>query len=83
MTIIALLVTALYWAIIARMIIGWFPNTFPQDHPITRLLYNITEPILAPIRRMVYKGGPFDLSPMIAIIFLLLVTIVLGGGGLF
>ncbi|MFQ5873077.1 MAG: YggT family protein [Dehalococcoidia bacterium] len=83
MTIIVMLVTALYWAIIARVIIGWFPNTFPPDHPITRLLYNITEPILAPIRKMVYRGGPFDLSPMIAIIFLLLVSIALGGGGLF
>ncbi len=35
---------------------------------LMRFLYRITEPLLAPLRRMVPPAGMFDLSPMVAII---------------
>jgi len=35
---------------------------------LMRFLYRITEPLLAPLRRMVPPVGMFDLSPMVAII---------------
>ena len=41
------------------------------------ILYRITEPILAPIRKVVYRGGSFDFSPMVAILFLTLISAVL------
>ena len=79
--IISILVSLLYWAIIARMVLAWFPGTFPPDGQIMRFLFGITEPILAPIRKVVHKGGPFDLSPMIAIFALFIISLMLGGGG--
>ena len=44
-----------------------------QD-PISPLLYQITEPILGPIRRLLPNTGMFDLSPMIALIVMNLVS---------
>ncbi|MGQ9687846.1 MAG: YggT family protein [Desulfobaccales bacterium] len=60
------------WLIIARALISWV-NPDPYN-PIVRFLYNVTEPVLAYVRRrvpLVYGG--FDLSPLVilaAIIFL-------------
>jgi YggT family protein len=60
------------WLIIARAVISWV-NPDPYN-PIVRFLYNVTEPVLAYLRRrlpLVYGG--LDLSPLAvlaAIIFL-------------
>lgn len=60
----------LYYLILARCFLSWIPNM--GNNPIGSFIYNITEPILAPIRNIVYKsplGGPgmgLDFSPVIA-----------------
>jgi YggT family protein len=41
-------------------------------NPITRFLIEITEPILAPVRRIVPSAGGLDLSPMIVLFGLFL-----------
>jgi len=68
--------TLLYLAIFARVILSWFPQV-PADNPAVRFLYAVTEPILSPIRRLLPRMGMFDLSPMIAIIIILVVQQVL------
>ena len=73
--IIAYIVQVLYWAIILRVVLTWFPNLSPNN-PLVRIVYNITEPILAPIRRIVPRTGMFDLTPMVAIILLIIVQTV-------
>lgn len=70
-TFINLLGTALYLAILGRVIISWI-NLSP-DNPIGVFLYQITEPILAPIRRILPRMGMLDLSPMVAIIIIIVV----------
>ncbi len=69
-----LLVWVLYIAMIGRVLSSWL-NIGPSSpfFPIIRLLYQITEPILAPIRRVLPSFGMMDLSPMVA---LLLITLV-------
>lgn len=37
---------------------------------LVNILYQVTEPILAPLRRIIPKVGLFDLTPMVAIILL-------------
>lgn len=37
---------------------------------IAQFLVQITEPVLAPIRRMLPKGGMFDFSPLIVILII-------------
>ena len=62
------LVQVLTFAIIARALLSWFP--LPATNPITSLLHAITEPILAPLRRVVPRVGMLDITPLIAILLL-------------
>ena len=65
---IGLLINLLAFAILGRALISWF--NLPPDNPIVVILYQITEPILAPLRRVVPRFGMFDLTPMIAMFVL-------------
>jgi len=38
------------------------------------IIYDITEPILAPLRQIIPRFGMFDFSPMVAIILLNLIA---------
>ena len=73
-TFIDVLATALWIAILARVIVSWIPVS-PDSWfaPIARTIYQLTEPILAPIRRLLPDMGMFDLSPMVAIVIIILV----------
>ena len=66
---IDLIGTILYVALIGRVLLSWF-NVGPSSpfFPIVRVLYQITEPILAPIRRVLPTLGMLDFSPMVALI---------------
>ena len=48
---------------------------------LMHFLYRVTEPILAPIRRVVYRGGSLDFSPMVAVLLLIVISFVFGGLG--
>ncbi|MEX0784487.1 MAG: YggT family protein [Dehalococcoidia bacterium] len=67
----------LTWAIIARSLLSWFP--IDQGSPIFQMLYRVTEPLIEPIRRVMPSGGMIDLSPMAAIIVLIVMTQLVAG----
>lgn len=67
--------TALNIAIIARVVLSWF--RFDPTHPISVILYDITEPILGPLRRYIPPIGMIDISPMVAIFLLQILQVVL------
>ncbi|MBU1185481.1 MAG: YggT family protein [Acidobacteria bacterium] len=71
--ILHLLLMVSVWIFIIRVILSWIP--LPSASPLTGLLYGLTEPVLRRIRRFLppYKTAGFDLSPMIAVIFLLFI----------
>ena len=52
-----------------RILLSWFPNIKWWEQPF-KLLYDITEPILAPFRRIIPPMGGLDLSPIV--VFLLI-----------
>ncbi len=58
-------------AIIARSLLSYFPTS--GNHPLVAIVYQITEPILGPLRRVVPRLGIFDLTPMVAIFLLILI----------
>ena len=65
---ISLLASILYIALLARVVISWIaPGT---THPAVAVIYQITEPILAPLRRVLPSFGALDLSPMVAILII-------------
>jgi YggT family protein len=81
-TFISLLFQILWIAIFARIILSWIDQGGQMR--ISQILFEITEPILAPIRRIMPNMGMFDLSPMVAILLLQLLSRILvsalGGG---
>ena len=64
LTFLGLLLQVLWLAILVRVILSWFP--VDQSNPIIRIVWEITEPVLAPIRRVIPRIGMFDLSPLAA-----------------
>lgn len=59
-----MLLTFYLWAIIGGALLSWVA---PQS-PVVHLIFQITEPVLAPCRRLLPAMGGLDLSPIIAII---------------
>ncbi len=58
-------------AIFARVIVSWIAvGGSGGQNSIVVFIYQITEPILAPIRRIMPRTGAIDLSPMIALLLL-------------
>ena len=58
--------------LLARVLMSWIPNIDPYN-PLVRFIFNMTEPILAPIRdalRQNFNAGPMDFSPLV--VFLLI-----------
>lgn len=68
LTILVLFCYILMMAIVVRVIMSWF--SLREDNILFNIIFQITEPILAPIRRIVPRVGIFDLTPMIAILLL-------------
>lgn len=73
LTIITQLFRVYEFLILIRVILSWVsPNSY---HPAVQLLYRITEPVLAPLRRLIPPiGGTIDVSPVIALILLEIVN---------
>ena len=67
--------TLFYIALFARVIVSWFPTS--GNNPIVVFIFTVTEPILAPIRRVVPRLGMFDLTPMIALILIAIIQRIL------
>ncbi|MEI6180944.1 MAG: YggT family protein [Chloroflexales bacterium] len=76
-TFINLLFQALLFSILGRVLISWID---PQGNMrITQILGEITEPILAPIRKVLPTMGMLDLSPLVAMLLIqLLHSLVMG-----
>ena len=68
LTFFYILFKSLYFAIFARIILSWIDPG--GQTRISQVLYEITEPILGPIRRIMPNMGMFDFSPMVAIMLL-------------
>ncbi len=68
---ISVLANILYVALIGRVIISWL-NVSPTN-PIASVIYQVTEPILAPLRRVLPRVGMLDFSPMVAIFIIIIV----------
>lgn len=58
---------ALVIAIMLRAIFSWFMKP-GDDNMIMRVLRDVTEPIIAPLRRVIPNMGMLDLSPLVAML---------------
>jgi YggT family protein len=65
---IQLFITALWLLVIGRVLLSWINPRF--EGPVARFLYETTEPLLAPIRRILPSTGMIDLSPLVLMLLL-------------
>ena len=66
MTFLSVLLWVMWLAILVRVILSWFP--IDPRNPIVRVVFDVSEPILAPFRRVIPRIGMFDLSPLAALL---------------
>lgn len=50
--------------LLVRVLLSFFPD-IDRSNPIVQFLYDITEPVLQPIRDMLPQTGMVDWSPMV------------------
>ena len=64
------LVTVYLVILILRAVFSWFPVPEGGAATFYRILLDLTEPVLAPLRRIIPPVGMFDLSFTVVIIFM-------------
>lgn len=70
-----LLINVYFFTILIQVVLSWVnPGTY---NPAVSLLYSINEPLLGRARRMIPPISGFDLSPIVVIILLQLISILL------
>jgi YggT family protein len=50
--------------IFARVILSWIPT---QSNRLTEFIIGATEPIMAPMRKIIPNIGPIDISPIVTL----------------
>ena len=69
-TLIYYIIQVITIAIFARVVLSWFMVNPTSGFVVSlyQVLFQITEPILGPLRRIIPTIGMFDISPIVAII---------------
>ncbi len=76
---VTIFVQVLTWAIIIRTLLSWFSVGGGGIQPVFRLLFEITEPVLGPIRRALPTIGAIDFSPLVALLLVQFLGGILAG----
>jgi len=66
------LIDAYSLIVVASVVVSW--THVPREHPAVRLLHRLTEPVLAPIRRLLPPMGGMDFSPLVLLLGLRVLT---------
>ena len=75
-TFVNLLFNVFILLILARVLLSLFPQY--RYHPVGEMIFNLTDPIIVPIQRILPSVGMFDFSPMVAVVLLsILQTIII------
>ena len=60
------LATTAWVVMLGRVLMSWIDPQFQK--PIGQFLYSLTEPFLAPIRKILPQSGQLDFSPLILLV---------------
>ncbi len=70
-TLVNILFTILYWMLVARIVLSWVGvSPYTTSHDLLGALFQVTDAILKPFRRLPLQIGLFDLSPIVAFVAL-------------
>lgn len=64
-----------FWLILISIVLSWIS---PGNQPVTMLMHQLAEPVLAPFRRLLPAMGGLDLSPILAFLAIQIIQILLG-----
>ena len=70
-SIIRVLCDVLTILIFIRVIVSWYAPR--PTNILVRILHRLTEPVLAPLRRIIPRVGRLDFTPLVAIILIQLI----------
>jgi len=65
-----------FFLILAVVILSWVGKQL--RHPIIPLMYQLTEPVMRPLRKLIPPIGGIDLSPLFALIGIRFLILLLG-----
>ena len=71
------------FVLLARVVLSWIPNV-DRTNRIVQFLYQVTEPVLEPVRRVIPQLGTIDISPIVVFFGLQIlhrVLLSMAGGG--
>ena len=63
---VSMLFNVIYFLLVIRIVLSWF-GVNPYNE-LVQILFRITEPILAPFKRLPLQIGMIDFSPIVAFI---------------
>jgi YggT family protein len=63
--------------VFVAVVLSWL--RLSPDNPVVRIVTTLTEPVLAPIRKVMPDLGGFDFSPMVLLLLLQLLKRLFGG----
>ncbi len=70
-SIIRILCDVLTMTILLRVVVSWYSPR--PTNKLVIILYRVTEPFLAPLRRIIPRVGMFDFTPLVAVILIQLI----------
>ena len=65
----ALAIRIYTFILLARILVTWIPNLDPHN-PIVQMLFQVTDPVLEPARKLIPSIGMIDISPIVVFIVL-------------
>ena len=66
MDLLCSLISVYYIVLLARVILSWFPlQPGTPMASIASIIYQLTEPIMGPVRRIIPTIGMIDISPIV------------------
>ena len=66
MGILSLILDAYSLVVLVSVIVSWL--NLAEDNPLVKVTRTLTEPVLAPIRRLLPTGAGIDISPMLLLL---------------
>lgn len=62
--------------LLVRVLMSWIPN-LDHSQPVVQLLYDITEPVLRPVREILPPTPGVDFSPLVVMLLISVIRMVL------
>lgn len=79
MDLLCALIQVYYIVLIARIILSWFPLQPGSGlASIASIVYQVTEPVMGPVRRLIPSIGMIDISPIVVFFGLQILSRALG-----